>query len=97
MDYVGLNYFYRSKKDLLILEYLRDSGCGGQRELLHPEFSKQNRSLRVSQDAATNVICCISDTHSHNVSALVYLLHKVKILRTFENVVPHKTPCVEHF
>jgi hypothetical protein len=44
MDYVGLNYFYRSKRDLLILEYLRDSGSGGQRELLHPEFSqKQNR------------------------------------------------------
>jgi hypothetical protein len=48
----------------------------------------QKRSPRVSQDAATNVSCCIPDTHSQKVSALVYLPDKVKISRTFENVLP---------
>ena len=43
----------------------------------------------------TNVRCCIPDTHSHKVSAQVYLLPKVKILRTFENVLP-LTVSIEH-
>ena len=42
--------------------------------------SPATTSSRVSQDAATNVSCCIPDTHSHKVSALVYLLHKVKMM-----------------
>jgi hypothetical protein len=47
----------------------------------------------LSQDTTTNLSCCIPDTHSRKVSALVYLLPKVKISGTFENVLPLMSRC----
>ena len=84
----GDNLIYYLPLDLRILEYLNDAGSGDQRELLNPEFSKPKKVPEgLTRCGDQRELLNPSHTFSQ-VSALLYVLHKVKISRTFDNWLP---------